>query len=83
VIQVRCDASINFLVKAFILSIPYVDPHIAGNSVDEYNAHQFSLHWPREDEIVVQIVSSIEDKTILSIVNAAITGLPDQHQQQH
>jgi len=74
---VRCDASNNFLVEPFSFTIAYVDPDIAGKRVRENNTRLFSWHWPGDDESILLIVTSIVDLTILSIVNAAIAGLPD------
>jgi len=54
-----------------------VDPDIAGKRVGENNTQLFSWHWPGDDELILLIVSSIVDTTILSMVNAAIAGLPD------
>jgi len=54
-----------------------VDPDIAGNRVGENNTQLFSWHWPGDDESILLIVTSIVDRIILSMVNAAITGLPD------
>jgi hypothetical protein len=71
------DASNNFLVEPFSFNITYVDPDIAGKTVGEYNTQLFSWHWPGDDESIPLIVTSIVDTTILSIVNAAIAGLPD------
>jgi hypothetical protein len=74
---VRCDASNDFLVEPFSFTIAYVDPDIAGKRVGENNTQLFSWHWPGDDESILPIVTSIVDTTILSIVNAAIAGLPD------
>ena len=73
----RCDASNDFLVEPFSFTIAYVDPDIAGKRVGENNTQLFSWHWPGDDESILPIVTSIVDMTILSIVNAAIAGLPD------
>ena len=43
----------------------------------ENNTQLFSWHWPRDDESIHPIVTSIDNTTILSIVNAAIASLPD------
>jgi hypothetical protein len=45
--------------------------------VGETNTQLFSWYWPGDDESIFPIVTSIVDTTILSIVNAAISGLPD------
>jgi hypothetical protein len=74
---VLCDASNNFLVEPFSFTIAYVDPDIAGKRVGENNTQLFSWHWPADVESILLIVTSIIDTTILSIVNAAIAGLPD------
>ena len=73
----RCDASNDFLVEPFSFTIAYVDPDIAGKRVGENNTQLFSWHWPGDDESILPIVTSIVDMSILSIVNAAIAGLPD------
>jgi len=75
--KVRCDPSTNILVKPFSFTIAYVDLDIAGKRVAENNTELFSWHWPGDDELIFSILTSIVDMTILSIVNAAITGLPD------
>jgi len=75
--KVRCDASIDFLVKPSSIIIPYVDPDIAGKRVGETNIQLFSWHWPGDDESILPIVSSIIDTTIVLIVNVAIAGLLD------
>jgi len=54
-----------------------VDSDIAGNRVGDINTQLFSWHWPGDDELVLPIVMSILDTTILSIMIAAIAGLPD------
>jgi hypothetical protein len=45
--------------------------------VGENNTQLFSWHWPGDDESIHPIVTSIVNTTILSIANAAISGLPD------
>jgi len=79
--KVRCDASTDFLLKPFSLTAAYVDPNIAGKRVGENNAQLFSWHWPGDDEPILPIVTSIVNTTILSIVNAAMAGLPDPSQK--
>jgi hypothetical protein len=74
---VHCNNSTDFFVEIFSLTTTNVDPDIAVKRVGEFNPHQFSWHWPGEDESILRIVTSIVDKTILSMVNAAISGLPD------
>jgi len=54
-----------------------VDPDIAGKRVGENNTQLFSWHWSGDDESIFPIVISIVNITNLSIVNAAIAGLPD------
>jgi hypothetical protein len=76
-IMVHCDTSNDFLVEPFSFTIVYVDPDIAGTRVGENNTQPLSWHWPEDDESILPIVTSIVDTTILSIVNAAIAGLPD------
>jgi len=80
-IKVRCDASNYYHVEPFRLTIVYVDPDIAGKRVGENNTQLFSWHWPGDDKSILPIVTSIVDTTILSIVNAAIAGLPDPSQK--
>jgi hypothetical protein len=74
---VRCDASNDFLVDPFSFTIAYVHPDLAGKRVGEINTQLFSWYGPGDDESIFPIVTSIVDTTILSIVNAAISGLPD------
>ena len=50
---------------------------IAGNTVSDNNIELFSRHWPWADELMFRIVTSIVDRTILSVIFAAITGMPD------
>jgi len=78
---VRCDASNDFLVDPFSLTIAYLDPDIAGKWVGENNTQVISWHWPGNDESILPIVTSIVDTTILSIVNAAMARLPDPIRQ--
>jgi hypothetical protein len=54
-----------------------VYPDIAGKRVVENNIQQLSWDWPGDGESILPIVTSIVNTTIVSIVNAAITGLPD------
>jgi hypothetical protein len=78
---VCCDALNDFLVEPFSFTIAYVDPDIARKRVGENNTQLFSWQWPGDDESILPIVTSIVDTTILSIVNAAITSLPDPSQK--
>ena len=73
----RCDACNDCLVEPSGFTIAYVDPDIPGKRVGESNTQLFSWHWPRDDESILPILTSIVDTTIVSIVNAAIAGLPD------
>ena len=70
----HCDALNDFLVEPFSFTIADVDPDIAGKRVGENNTQLFSWHWPGDDESILQIVTSIMDMIILSLVNAAIAG---------
>jgi len=54
-----------------------VDPNIAQKRVGENITQLLSWHWPVDDESIPPIVTSIVDRTIVSIVNAVIAGLPD------
>ena len=54
-----------------------MDPDIAAKRVGENNTQLFSWHQLGDDESILPIVTSIVDMTILSIVNAAMAGLPD------
>jgi hypothetical protein len=74
---VRDDTSKDFLVEQFSFIIAYVDPDIAGLRVGENNTQLLSWYWPGDNESILPIVTSVVDTTILSIVNAAITSLPD------
>jgi hypothetical protein len=76
-INVGCDASNDFLVAPVNFTIAYVDPNIAGKRVGEINTQLFSQDWPGDNESILPIVTAIVDGTIFSMVNAAITGLPD------
>jgi len=76
-LKVRCDASTDFLDKPFSCTIIYVDPNIAAKRVGENNTQLLWSHWPWDDESILLILTSIVDATILSIVNAGITDLPD------
>jgi hypothetical protein len=76
-INVGYDASNDFLVAPVNFTIAYVDPNIAGKRVGEINTQLFSQDWPGDKESILLIVTAIVDGTIFSIVNAAITGLPD------
>jgi len=78
---VRCDASTDFLVEPISFTIAYVDPNIAGKEVGENNTQLFSWHWPGDDESILPIVTSFVNPSILSMVNAAIAGLPDPSQK--
>jgi len=73
---VGCDVSTDFYVVPLGLTIAYVDPHIAGKRVGENNTQLCSWYWPGDDESIVPILTSIVDTTHLSMMNAAITGLP-------
>jgi hypothetical protein len=74
---VHCEASTNFLVQPFSFTITYVDPDVAGKRVGETNTQLFSWDQPGDNELILLIVTSIVDTTILSIVNAAIARLAD------
>jgi hypothetical protein len=74
---VSCDSSNDDLVDSFSFTIAHVDPDIAGKRVGKINSQQFSWHWPGDDELILPIVTSIINMTILSIVNTAIANLPD------
>jgi len=80
-IKVRCDTTNDCLVEPFSFTIAYLDPDIAGMRVGENNTQLFSWPWPGDDESILPIFTSIVDTTILSIVNAAIAGLPDPSQK--
>ena len=75
--KVHCDTLTNFLVKQFTFTITYVDHDIAGKRVGNNITRLFSWHWPGDDELILPIVISIVNSTILSIVNSGITGLAD------
>jgi len=76
-ITVSCDALTDFHTEPLIFTIAYVDPDIAGKRVIEHNTQLFSGHWCGDDESILPIVTSVAEKIILSIVNAANTSLPD------
>ena len=75
--MLRRDASNDVLVEPFNITITYVDSDIAGKMVGEKHTQVFSWQWPGDDKSILPIVTSIVDTTILSILNAAIAGLPD------
>jgi len=75
--NMRCDASTDFLVNPFSFTITDVDPNIAGKMVGESNNQLFSWHWPGTGESILPIVMSVVDTTIWLIVNPAIACLPD------
>jgi hypothetical protein len=77
-IKILCDSSNNVLVELYRCTIAYVDPNIGGKKVGENGTQLFSWHWPGDDESILPIVTSIVHTTILSMVNAAIAGLPDR-----
>jgi hypothetical protein len=77
---VHYDTPTNFFVEPFRFTIVYVDHDIAGKRVGETNTLLFSWHWPVDDELILQIVTSIVNTTILSIVNASFAGLPHPSQ---
>ena len=74
-IKVNCNISTHFLVQSVCSTIAYVDPNVAGKMMGENNAEPDSGHWPPDDESILQIVASIVNMTILSIMNTAIAGL--------
>jgi len=57
------------------LTIAHVDPDIAGKRVGENNIQLLSWHWPADDELILPIVTSLIDTTILSILNAMIPSM--------
>jgi len=63
-IQARTHSSTDCLAQAFTFTIAYVDPVIPGMRVVENTTKVFSLHWPREDESMLLLVTSIIDPTI-------------------
>jgi len=79
--KVGCDTLTDFLVKPFTFTITDVDPDIAGKRVRENDMQLVSWHWLGDDELILPIVTSIIDTTILSITNAAIAGLPVTRQK--
>jgi len=80
-IKVHCYTLTSILIEPFSFTMAYVDPDIAGKRVDEPNTLLFSWHLPGDDELILPIVTSIVEMTILSIVNAGIAGLPDSSQK--
>jgi len=66
-----CDASADFLVESFSFTVAYVDLDIAGKRMAEIDAQQFSCHWPRDDESMLPIVTSIVDTSAKCIL---VTG---------
>jgi hypothetical protein len=76
-IKTCLDASSNFLVEPFSFPVTYVDPNIGGKIVGHNIAQQFAWQRLGADESIFLIVTSIFVTTIVSIVNATITCLPD------
>jgi len=76
-IKVYCDALIDFLEGPFSLTIAYVDSEVAGKTVGENNTKLYSWHRPGDEELMLLIVTSIVNTTIVSMVNAAIASLSD------
>ena len=74
--MLHCDAWTDDFVKPLWFIIAYVDPDVAGKSMGENNTQSVSCHWPGDDDSIVQIVTSMVDMTIWSIMNAAIASLP-------
>lgn len=58
-----------------------MDPDIAGMRVGENNSQLCSWHWPGDDESILLTVTSFVNTTIVSIMSAAIAGLPDPTRQ--
>ena len=54
-----------------------MDPDIAGKRVGKNNTPLFSWNGSVDAELILLIVISTINTTIVSIVNAAIPGLPD------
>lgn len=54
-----------------------MDPEVSGKSVDEYHAQLFIWYWPGHDELILWIVTSVVDNTILSFMESVIADLPD------
>jgi hypothetical protein len=75
--MVRCDASYCVLAEPFSLTIACVDPDIARKSGCENNSQLFACHWPWDDGAILPVVIFIIDRNIVSIVHAAISGLPE------
>jgi len=67
----------TFIVEPFSFAVAYVDPDIAGKKVDEKYMQLFAWHWPWDGESMLPIVTSIIYTTTLSVMNAAISSLPD------
>jgi hypothetical protein len=79
--KVHCDTLTDFLIERFTFIVFFGDSDIAAKRVGETNTQLFSWHWPGNNELILPIVTSIVDRTILSIVNAAIASVPDPSQK--
>jgi hypothetical protein len=77
-VTLHCDYLTDVYGEPVSFTVAYVDPDIAGKIVGETNTQLFSWDWPANDQSKLQIVTSIIDMTSLSIVNTAITSVPDQ-----
>jgi hypothetical protein len=58
-------------------TIAAVDSNIAGKRMGELNTKLFSWDWPGDYELILLIVASIIDTTILRIGKAVMAGLPN------
>jgi hypothetical protein len=56
-----------------------VDSHVPRRRVGDNDAQLVSWHWLGDDESIHQIGTSIIETTIMSIVKAAIAGLPNSN----
>lgn len=74
------DTSTDRLVRLFNSVIAYVEPDIAAKRVGENNAQLFLWHWAGDDESIHPIVTSFVERTVLSMLTASISSLPDPGQ---
>lgn len=76
-IKVSCNSSFDFLLELLNITISCVDPDISAKRVGDNNGQLFPQHCAGDDALVLPIVKSIADTTILPIMDWATSGLPD------
>jgi len=76
-IKVHCDTSTDFLIKQFSVTTIYANTKVTSKRVGQNNPQRIPWCWPGDGELILLIVTSIVDTSILSIMNPAIAGLPN------